>query len=73
MINTTVFFNEEHTSNIFVNSYSLWDMEPAALKSFNHTIDCDSMSNQYPQTTTDKPRTDLCPVFSSLHTMDSKS
>ena len=30
------------------------------------------MFNQYPQPTTQKPRTDSYPVFSSLRTMDSK-
>ena len=47
-------------------------MDPAAFKSLNHTNDRDSMSNQYPQTTTHRHRTDVYPVFSSLRTMNSK-
>ena len=45
-------FDKEHTCNIFLNTYNLRDMDPAALKSPNHTNDWDSTSNQYPQTTT---------------------
>ena len=40
--------------------------------SFNQTKDTYSMFNQYPQPTTQQPRTDSYPVFSSLRTMDSK-
>ena len=47
-------------------------MVPAALMSLNHTNDTYSMFNQYPQPTTQQPRTDSKPVFSSLRTMDSK-
>ena len=47
-------------------------MAPAALTSLNHTNDTYSTFNQYPQPTTQQPRTDLYPVFSSLRTMDSK-
>ena len=64
--------DEEHFSYIFLNRYSSWHMNPAAFKSLNHTNDRDSMSNQYPQRTTHRPRTDFYPVFSSLRTMDSK-
>ena len=72
MINKTVFCDDEHTSNIFQNPYNLWDTDPAAPKSPNHTYDRDSMSNQYLQTTTHHPRTNFYPVFFSLLTMDSK-
>ena len=63
---------EQHSSNIFLNSYNLWDMVPAPLKPLNHTNDMYSIFNQYPQPTTQQPRTDSNPVFSSLRTMDSK-
>ena len=64
--------DEHHSSNIFLNRYYLWDMSPAARMSLNHTNDTYSMFNQYPQITTQQPRTAPCPVFSSLRTMDSK-
>ena len=64
--------DEQHCSNISLNSFIFWHMVPAALMSLNHTNDGYSMSNQYPQTTTHQPRTDSYPVFSSLRTMDSK-
>ena len=64
--------DEQHSSNIFLNPYNLWDMVPAALMSLNHTNDTYSMFNQYPQPRTQQPRTDSYPVFSSLRTMDSK-
>ena len=64
--------DEQHSSNIFVTPYNLWDMSPAALKSLNHNNDSYSISNQYPQPTTHQSRTDSYPVFSSLRTMDSK-
>ena len=44
--------DEQHSSNIFLNQYILWDMVPAALMSLNHTNDIYSMFNQYPQLTT---------------------
>ena len=47
-------------------------MVPAALMSLNHTNDTYSMFNQYPQLTTQQPRTDSYLVFSSLRTLDSK-
>ena len=47
-------------------------MVPAALMSLNHTNDRYSMSNKYPQPTTQQPRTDSYPVFSSMRRMDSK-
>ena len=47
-------------------------MVPAAPTSPKHTIDRNSMSNQYPQPSSHQPRTDLYPVLSSLRTMDSK-
>ena len=45
-------------------------MIPAALMSFNHTNDGFSMSNQYPQPTTQQLRLDSYPVSSSLRGMD---
>ena len=44
----------------------------AALMSLSHTNDTYSMLNQYPQPTTQQPRADSDPVFSSLRTMNSK-
>ena len=57
-IGLTVFFDEQHNSNIFLNPYNLWDMIPADIMSLNHTNDRYSMSNQHPQPTTHQPRTD---------------
>ena len=51
--------HEQHTSNIFLSSYNLWNMDAAALLLRNQTNDRDSICNQYPQTTTHQPRTDL--------------
>ena len=68
----TCFVDEQHSSNIFLDPYSLWDMVPAALMSFSHTNDTYSMFNQYPQPTTQQPRADSKPVFSSLRTMNSE-
>ena len=64
--------DEQHSSNIFLNQYNFWHMVPANLMSLNHTNDIYSMFNQYPQITTQQPRTDSYLVFSSLRTMDSK-
>ena len=50
--------DEQHSSNIFLKPYNLWDMVPAAFVPLNHTIDTYSMFNQYPQSTTQQPRTD---------------
>ena len=66
------FLDEYYNCIIFLNTYNLWDMVPAALMSLNHTNDRYSMSNQYPQPSTHQTRTDSYPVFSSLRTMDSK-
>ena len=66
------FIDEQHSSNIFLNPYNLWDMVPAALMSLNHTNDRYSMSNQYPQPTIHQPRIHSYPVFSSLRRMDSQ-
>ena len=68
----TCFVDEQHSSNIFLNPYNLWDMLPAALMPLNHTNDTYTTFNQYLQPITQKPRTDSKPVFSSLQTMDSK-
>ena len=64
--------DEQHSSNIFLTPYILWDMSPAALASLNDNNDRYSISNQYPQPTTHQPRTDSYPVFSSLRMMESK-
>ena len=63
--------DEQHSSDIFLNPYNLCDMVPAAFMSLNHTKDTYTMFKQYPQSTTQQPRTDSYPVFSSLRTMDS--
>ena len=55
---------EQHTSIIFLNPYNSWDMSAPGLMSLNHTNDTYSMFNQYPQLTTQQPRTDSYPVFS---------
>ena len=68
----TCFVDEQPSSNIFLNPYSLWDMFLAALMSLSHTNDTYSMFNQYPQPTTQQPRADSYPVFSSLRTMNSE-
>ena len=47
-------------------------MVPAALMSLSQTNDTYSMHNQYTQPTTQQPRADSDPVFSSLTTMNSK-
>ena len=67
------YVDEQHSSNIFLNPYKLWDMVPAALMSLSHTIDTYYTFNQYPQPTTQQPRADSFPLFSSLRTMNSKS
>ena len=69
----TCFVDDQHTSNIFLNPYNSWDMVPAALMSLSHTNDTYSTFNQYPQPTTQQPRADSYPLFSSLRTMNSKS
>ena len=68
----TCFVDEQHSSNIFLNPYILWDMVPTALLSLSHTNDTYSMLNQLPQPTTQQPRADSDAVFSSLRTMNSK-
>ena len=64
--------DEQQSSNIFLNPYSLWYIGPAALMSLNHTNDTYSMLNQCPKLTPQQTRTDSYPVFSSLRTMDSE-
>ena len=54
----TCFVDEQHSSNIFLNPYNLWDMVPSALMSLSHTSDRNSAFNQYPQPTTQQPRAD---------------
>ena len=66
------FVDEQHSSNIFLNPQSLWDLVPAAFLSLCHTNDTYSLFNQYPQPTTQQPRADSYPVLSSLQTMNSK-
>ena len=69
----TCFVDEQHSSNIFLKPYNLWDMLPAALMSLSRTNDTHSTLNQYPQLTTEEPRADSHPLFFSLQTMNSKS
>ena len=64
--------DEQHTSNIVLNQYSLKDLDPAALVSFSLANVLDSLPNQYPQRANHQPRTGFYPVFSSLRPMDSK-
>ena len=64
--------DKKHTSNTFLITIFLWDMEPAALMILHQTVDRDSMSNHYPQKKTHQPRTGLNPLFPSLRAMDSK-
>ena len=64
--------DEQHSSNIFLTPYILWDMSAAALTSLNHNKDRYCISNQYPRPTTQQPRTDSYPVFFSLRTKNSK-
>ena len=64
--------DEQHSSNISLTPYILWDMSPAAFTSLNHNDDRYSTSNQYPQPTTHQPRTDSYPLVSSLRLMNSK-
>ena len=64
--------DEQHSSNIFLNPYNLWNMASAAFVSLNHTNDTYCMSNQNPQPTTHQSRTDSYPAYSSLRTMHSK-
>ena len=66
------FVDEQHSSNIFLNPYILWNMAPAAFLSLNHTNDTYSMSDQYPQPTNHQSRTDSYPAFFSVRTMDRK-
>ena len=65
--------DEQHSSNIFLNPYNLWDMVPAPLMSLRQTNETYSTFNQYPQPTTQQPRADSYPLFSPLRTMKSKS
>ena len=68
----TCFIDKQHSSDIFLNPYKLWDMVPAALMSVSRTTDTYSMFSQYPQPTTQQPKVDSCPVLSSLRAMKSK-
>ena len=63
----TCFVDEQHSSNIFLNPYSLWDMVPAALMLLNHTNDTYSMLNQYPQPTTPQPQLKSGVLFIANH------
>ena len=70
---TTNYSAEEgHTTTIFLNPYTIWHKDQAALMTLNNTTDRDSTSNQYPQTTTHQSWTDLYPVFPSMWPMGSK-
>ena len=41
--------DEPLTSIIFLKAFSLWDLDPPAFMSINHTTDRESISNQYPK------------------------
>ena len=71
-INNSVLMMISIALNIFLTPYILWDISPAALTSLKHNNDRYSISNQYPQPTTQQPRTDSYPVLFSLRTMNSK-
>ena len=47
--------DEQHRSDIFLKTYILWDMIPAALMPLNRTNDTYTMFNRYPQSTTQQP------------------
>ena len=64
--------DEQHRSNIFLNPYNFWDKVAADLMSLNHTNNTYSMFKEYTQPTTQQPRKDSYPVFSSLRTMNSE-
>ena len=64
--------DEQHTSDIFLSPYYLWDMVPAALMSINDTNDRDSFSNPYTQPTSQPTKANSYTVFFPLRTMDSK-
>ena len=66
------FFHRKNISVTFVEPYTLWDMDLAALKSVNGTDDGDCTFNQYPKTTSCQHRLDLYPVISSRRRMDKK-
>ena len=68
----TCFVDKQHSSNIFLNPYNLWNMVPAAHMLLSRTNDTFSMFNRFPQPTTQQPRADSYPVFSSLRTMNIK-
>ena len=65
--------DEEKISKTFLSPYNLQDIDPAPIKkSINHANDRDSMSNEYPQTTTHQPGAHSYPKFASLRTMEGK-
>ena len=65
-------FYLQQTSKIFLNPFILWDMIPAVFMSLLLTIDRDSVSNQYPQPTTQQPKRVSYHVFSSMRTIHSE-
>ena len=69
----TCFVDKQHSSNIFLSPYNLWDMVPAAFVSLNHTNNTYSTFNQDTQPTTLQLRADSYPLFSPLRTMNSRS
>ena len=68
----TCVVDDQHSSNIFLNPYNLWDMVPAALLLLSQTNDTYSMLNLYPQPKTQQTGADSYPEYSSLRTLDSK-
>ena len=45
-----IFIDEYHTSNVFLNTHIIWDMEPAAASSLTHTPDTCLMTSKNQQT-----------------------
>ena len=69
---TVLLMKSKPLLNFWTRTIFLLDMDPATLMTLIHTTDNESMCNQYPETTTHQPRTNLCLLFSPLRPMDSK-
>ena len=66
------FYDKGHASNIFVDPYKLWDMDPAALSTLNYTPERNHMMFEFPQPSTHQPKTDIYPLFYSLGPLDDR-
>ena len=51
-------FDEEQISNVFMEPYDIWDVDPATPLLINLTPARDPMTTQYLQTSTCQPKTD---------------